>query len=198
MDKILNQTDLNIRVVYTEDDRLKAMVVRSLIYIAEQDCPYEEEFDLNDYSSTHIIGTLGKEPILTARIRYFGHFAKLERLAVRKAHRGLGYGKQLLEFMINFCVTKGYKQIYLHAQEGREAFYSQFGFQRKRKHFAFSGYRYSEMILDLDNKLSSFMIEAAPMLLNRPEGRWGSPGPLEAPPFNQPIAVSALFNAAQL
>ena len=35
----------------------------------EQDCPYDEEFDLNDYTSTHIIGLNGTEPILTARNR---------------------------------------------------------------------------------------------------------------------------------
>lgn len=191
MDKALDRSGLNIRVVYTEDDRLKAFVVRSLVYIAEQDCPYREEFDLNDCSSTQIVGTIGEEPVLTARIRYFGDFAKLERLAVRKPYRGLGYGKQLLMFMINLCVSKGFNRLYLHAQAGRENFYMKYGFSSRNKSFMFSGYHYTEMVLEVDDTISSVISEAAPMLLNRPEGCWDRPGPLEAPPFNQPIAVSA-------
>ncbi len=49
--------------------------------------PYEEEFDGNDFSSTHLLGYVGDEPAGCLRIRYFASFAKIERLAVRHEFR---------------------------------------------------------------------------------------------------------------
>src|SRR4051794_24719610 len=50
-------------------------------------CPYEEEFDGNDFSATHLIGYVGNEPAACLRVRYFADFAKIERLAVRREFR---------------------------------------------------------------------------------------------------------------
>ena len=36
--------------------------MRSAVYIGEQECPYEEEFDGNDLAATHLIGYVGNEP----------------------------------------------------------------------------------------------------------------------------------------
>ena len=67
---------------------LAAIAIRGAIYMAEQRCPFEEEFDGNDFSATHLICHKNGEPVGCMRIRYFAGFAKLERLAVRQEGRG--------------------------------------------------------------------------------------------------------------
>ncbi len=76
-----------VTVVRNQDDLAKVMAVRSAAYIGEQTCPYDEEFDGNDFASTHLLGYVGDEPVASIRIRCFAGFAKVERLAVRQDHR---------------------------------------------------------------------------------------------------------------
>src|SRR5580692_3110087 len=73
--------DVSITVVRSIEDFMRVVAVRSATFVAEQDCPYEEEFDGNDFSASHLLAYVGKEPVGCLRIRYFAGFAKLERLA---------------------------------------------------------------------------------------------------------------------
>ncbi len=171
--------ELTIRIVSSQEDLIKAFIVRALVYMQEQDCPYSEEFDLNDHTSTQILGLIGDEPVLTARIRYFGGFAKFERLAVREKFRGKGYGHVLLRFMLRLCLSKGFRTFYLHAQKRLESFYNGYGFQTMRSPFAFSDHDYIEMVLSLPESKETKSIEWNPHVLNRPEGQWDEPGPIE-------------------
>jgi predicted GNAT family N-acyltransferase len=174
--------NIDIHVVKNEEERMQAMLVRALVYMGEQACPYEEEFDLNDHAATQIIGLCGKEPVLTARIRFFSGVAKLERLAVRKSFRGCGYGQKLLDFLISFCQMKGFNQVYLHAQSGKEGFYAKNGFEAINKGFDFSGYAYTEMVCDVAPASNAVKVSSGPMVMNRPEGIWDEVGPLEKCP----------------
>lgn len=174
------ENSLEIKIVQNEEERLKAFVVRSIVYIHEQNCPYGEEFDLNDFSATQILGQIAGEPVLTARIRYFGGFAKLERLAIRPQYRGVGYGHQLLKFMLGFCREKGFQNFYLHAQERLQTFYEGYGFKRVGDSFAFSDHGYIEMVASLDLSNPGVPFGQNPMFLNRPEGAWDCAGPIEA------------------
>ena len=65
-----------IRVARTLEDMQRIAVVRALVYMAEQDCPYDEEFDGNDLAgATHLLGEAGGEPFegrrlsVSARVR---------------------------------------------------------------------------------------------------------------------------------
>jgi predicted GNAT family N-acyltransferase len=169
-----------IKVVENMEELLKAYVVRAIVYMHEQDCPYSEEFDLNDFTSTQIIGMIDGEPVLTARIRYFGDFAKLERLAVRGKFRGEGFGHDLLRFMMDLCQRKGYTRLYLHAQERLTPFYKSYGFKPVGRKFGFSDHEYVEMLLNVSCKSNSDTLKFDPLVLNRPEGRMDVPGPIEA------------------
>ena len=42
-----------IRIARSFDDLLMVYSVRSAVYIAEQECPFAEEFDGNDHCATH-------------------------------------------------------------------------------------------------------------------------------------------------
>lgn len=177
-----NANELTIKIVENEDERLKAMLVRAIVYMHEQQCPFSEEFDLNDHTSTQIVGlSPDGEPILTARIRYFNQLAKIERLAIRSEFRGRGYAHRLLEFMLNLCRQKGFSRFYLHAQARLQLFYEGYGFRPVGGDFAFSDHEYVEMVLEeADAQVQpAQQIGHRPMFLNRPENNLDQAGPLE-------------------
>ena len=43
--------ELRIEMVRDLNDFMKVVAIRSSVFLAEQDCPYDEEFDNNDLSS---------------------------------------------------------------------------------------------------------------------------------------------------
>ena len=108
---------------------MRVMTIRSAVYMAEQECPYDEEFDGNDFSATHLIGYVGNEPAACLRIRYFADFAKMERLAVRQEFRKTRLAFKVVRAGIELCRTKGYRRIYGHSQKRLLNFWSRFGFK---------------------------------------------------------------------
>ena len=120
---------LSVSVARSFDDLMRVVSIRSAVYIGEQECPYDEEFDGNDTSGTHLIGYVGTEPAGCIRIRYFADFAKIERLAVRKEYRTTRLSFQLVRAAIELCQMKGYRRLYGHAQKRLVNFWSRFGFQ---------------------------------------------------------------------
>ena len=171
---------VKIKIVQNQEELLQAFLIRAIVYMHEQCCPYNEEFDLNDYTATQVIGYYEKEPIMTARIRYFENTAKLERLAVRIEYRNKGIGDMLLAFLLKFCRNKGYKKFYLHSQKERKVFYKNRGFKKFRNDFHFSGYDYCEMIrIDKIDSSENLIFKNSSMHSVRPEGSWDIPGPLE-------------------
>ena len=112
-----------------EDILMRIVSVRSAVYIGEQECPYLEEFEGNDFCSTHLLGYVGNEPAGCIRIRYFADFAKIERLAVRKEFRKTRLSFHLVRAAIDLCRVKGYQRLYGHAQKRLVNFWSRFGFE---------------------------------------------------------------------
>lgn len=170
---------LRLKVVGTLDELHRAFAVRTSVYVGEQSCPRDEEFDGNDFAATQIIGEVDGEPVATARIRWFAGFAKLERLAVLKEWRGRGFGHELLQFLIGIAREKGFCRIYLHAQKRLEPFYEQYGFAARRGAFAFSDHLYTEMVASFAPSETRLTLADGPLVLNRPEGAWREPGVLE-------------------
>ena len=171
--------NVEFNVVSNPEALQKAFAIRTLVYIGEQACPWDEEFDGNDYCATQILGTIGGEPVATARIRWFGTFAKLERLALRAEHRGNGLGHKLLSYLLSLCRAKGYDTIYLHAQARLEPFYRRYGFDVVGSAFAFSDHHYVEMVATYPPLGGSLELGHGPYTLNRPEGTWSEEGILE-------------------
>ncbi|HTT85333.1 MAG TPA: GNAT family N-acetyltransferase [Rhizomicrobium sp.] len=171
----------NVTVARTLEDLMRVASVRSAVYIAEQDCPYAEEFDGNDLSATHLIGYIDDEPAGCIRIRYFAGFAKIERLAVRHEFRNSRLAFRLVKAAIAFAATKGYSQLYGHARTDLVRFWSLFGFRPldSAKTFAFSNVSYVEMVRNAEPDPSAIAIGDDPYVLIRPEGRWHEEGILE-------------------
>ena len=126
---------LDIHIVRTPEDLQKAFCVRSIVFVDGQNCPYSVEVDGLDYSAIHFLGTIGDEPVATARIRLFKDYVKIERVAVRKEYRGKGFGKDLFAFILNHIAETGYKKMVLHAQVYLLKFYEDFGFVKQGELF---------------------------------------------------------------
>jgi predicted GNAT family N-acyltransferase len=173
--------DVTVTVARTFEDLMRVASLRSAVYIGEQECPYEEEFDGNDLSATHLIGYVGDEPAGCMRVRYFADFAKIERLAVRKEFRNTRLSFQLVRAGIKLCQMKGYRRLYGHAQKRLVNFWSRFGFRplEGAKEFVFSDFDYVEIVADIERDPQSIAIGADPYVMIRPEGRWHVPGILE-------------------
>ena len=176
-----DQGAVSVTVARTFEDMLRVASLRSAVYIGEQECPYEEEFDGNDFSGTHLLGYVGNEPAGCFRIRYFADFAKVERLAVRKEFRKTRLAFQLVRAGLKLCQKKGYRRVYGHAQKRLLNFWLRQGFKPVEggKEFVFSDFDYIEIVSHLEPDPESITMAADPYVLIRPEGRWHVAGILE-------------------
>ena len=69
------QPVVTIKLASTSDELMQCFALRSAVYIGEQQCPYWEEFDGNDFTATHLILYVDGEPASSMRLRWFGTFA---------------------------------------------------------------------------------------------------------------------------
>jgi predicted GNAT family N-acyltransferase len=172
---------VSVGVVRTIDDLLRVFSVRSAVYVAEQCCPYEEEFDGNDFCATHLLGYVGDEPAGCIRIRCFADFAKVERVAIRHEFRNSHLVHRLIRAAMALCRAKGYRRLYGQPRTDLLRFYRHFGFRTfdGGKALWFSDVEYTEAVLDLERQNDAVSIGSNPYILIRPEGRWHLPGVLE-------------------
>jgi predicted GNAT family N-acyltransferase len=177
----VGSAELTVTVARSFDDLMRVVSVRTAVYVVEQDCPYDEEFDGNDFSGTHLLGFVGGEPAGCLRIRFFADFAKLERVAIRKEFRNTRLAFHLIRAAIDLCRMKGYHTLYGHARKALVGFWRHFGFKLLEggSELAFSDYDYVEMVAELDSHPDAIAIGVDPWVINRAEGRWHEPGILE-------------------
>lgn len=131
--------NINYQIATTSEALQKVFAVRAIVFIEEQGVAYEEEIDGYDYSSVHFLATIDDEPIGAARLRLFKDYVKIERLAVRKAYRGQGFGKGLFLFVLDYIAKMEYQKITLHAQAYLIKFYEDFGFIKQGEMFLEAG-----------------------------------------------------------
>jgi predicted GNAT family N-acyltransferase len=175
------QLQISVRVARTLDDFMRAAVIRGAVFIGEQKCPYDEEFDGNDFTATHLIGYVASEPAGCLRIRYFSDFAKLERLVVRKAFRSSGLARRLVDAGVELCRTKGFTRLCTYAQKQLVGFWGKSGFTTSTpaRELVFSDFDYVEMTFDTQHAAKPVSMETDPYVVIRPEGNWQEPGILE-------------------
>lgn len=105
-------------------DQLRA--VREPVFVVEQNCPIEEEWDTLDTTSFHALALNERgEPVATGRLT---PDRKIGRMAVLKDYRGSGTGAQLMERLIAKARELGYPDLALSSQTHALAFYERFGF----------------------------------------------------------------------
>ncbi len=175
--------DMRVKVARSLNDLLQVATIRALVYMGEQACPFDEEFDGNDLAgATHLMLQSKGETVGVVRLRWFSDFAKLERLAIRKEHRG-GPGLMMLaRAAFAHAARKGYRRLMGHAQPRLVSFWRRCfnGWVRPdRAPFSFSDYDYVEMEFELSPPRDAITIDSDPFVLLRPEGDWDRPGVLE-------------------
>ncbi len=172
------------------DDILQAVAIRAAVYMAEQDCPYAEEFDGNDFAgATHLIGRVGDRPAACLRIRWFADFFKIERTTVLPAYRRSGVAVALMRAAIDLGRRKGYRRLAGHVSPDLLGFWTRtLGVRARpgRPGFRFSEVDYVEVELDLAPAADAVTIDTDPMVLLRPEGEWDHPGVLDHSAAREP------------
>jgi predicted GNAT family N-acyltransferase len=172
---------LDAKLISTADQMAKVMAIRAAVFMSEQNCPYDEEFDGNDYAGTHILGTVNGEPAACLRVRYFANFVKIERLAVLNRFRRTLIAKQVVEQALEICRRKGYTKMYGQSQMRLVSFWAKFGFKPMQKDakLVFSDHEYVEILGDIAPHQHPLTPETDPLILIRPEGQWDEPGVLD-------------------
>lgn len=186
----LTDNALDIRVVSSLNEYLRTATVRSLVFIGDQQCPFDEEFDGNDFTGLNVLASVEGEPAGTLRLRFFADFAKLERVAVRREFRSMPITGPLIRYGLEICRRKGYRLVYGHAQVRLLRFWRRFGFRERseRARFVFSDHEYAEILCPLTPGSDAVTLDSDPLVIARPEGDWDRPGILEVsasrPPTN--------------
>ena len=172
---------ITIRIARDPNDLMTVFAIRSAVYLAEQDCPMEEEFDGNDLVAAHFIGFVGKEPVACLRVRFFGDFAKVERLAVRHQFRKSRVSFKLVQASVEYVKRKGFRKIYGQAQDRLVDFWAHFGAKPLpgKREITFSDFSYTEMLLEIEPSPDAITLESDPYVIIRPEGAWDEPGVLD-------------------
>jgi predicted GNAT family N-acyltransferase len=122
----------------------KVFAIRREVFVGEQNCPPELEWEFEE-ESNHFLATVDGEPAGASRWRKTDKGYKLERFAVLQKYRGFGVGQELVKTVLaDLPVDADY--IYLHAQIQAVTLYEKFGFETVGEEFEEAGIRHFTMI----------------------------------------------------
>ena len=139
------KNSIRIKLVRNKEDLDNVLRVRKAVFIKEQDVPEEIEIDEFDKTAKHIMVLYKNKPIGCARIRLINKKAKLERIAILKKYRGNGFGKILMDYLIDYCKNNNVKEIMMNSQYYLKDYYNKFGFKPRGKTFMEAGIKHIEM-----------------------------------------------------
>ncbi len=134
-----------IRKVTDQDDLQTVFAIRRTVFVEEQNCPPELEWEFED-ESTHFLASYEGIPGGAARWRQTEKGFKLERFAVLKEFRGRGIGQTLVKAVLE-DLPSGADYIYLHAQLPAVGLYRKLGFIAEGGQFEEAGIQHYKMIL---------------------------------------------------
>ncbi|MBS1526039.1 MAG: GNAT family N-acetyltransferase [Bacteroidetes bacterium] len=122
----------------------KVFAIRREVFVGEQNCPPELEWENEDVSH-HFLATVDGEPAGASRWRKTDKGYKLERFAVLKKFRNNGVGQELVKAVLaDLPADAGY--VYLHAQVNAVTLYERFGFAKIGPEFEEAGIRHYKMV----------------------------------------------------
>ena len=136
---------ISVKKITDDTDLQKVFAIRRVVFVNEQKCPPELEWE-NEDVSTHFLATVSGIPAGASRWRKTENGYKLERFAVLKEFRGMGVGQELVRSVLaDLPKDAGY--IYLNAQLNAMNLYSRFGFVKVGKQFEEAGIQHFKMEL---------------------------------------------------
>jgi predicted GNAT family N-acyltransferase len=122
----------------------KVFAIRREVFVGEQNCPPELEWEFED-ESTHFLATVNDEPAGASRWRKTDNGYKLERFAVLQQFRGFGVGQELVKAVLADLPADAH-YVYLHAQIQAATLYEKFGFEKTGPEFEEAGIRHYKMV----------------------------------------------------
>lgn len=139
------QSKPEVKSVSDPKDLETVFAIRRKVFVEEQNCPPELEWEFED-ESTHFLGTIDNVPAGAARWRRTEKGYKLERFAVLPQFRGYGMGKALVRTVLD-NLPKEADYIYLNAQLTAIGLYEKFGFVKEGPQFEEAGIQHFKMVL---------------------------------------------------
>ena len=99
----INQDGLTLKPVVTPMDMMHVLKIRELVFVQEQNCPYDiEVVEEEEKVAKHFLIYQKDRPIGTIRYRVTDERTfKIERFAILKEERNKGYGKAAFLYLIN-------------------------------------------------------------------------------------------------
>ena len=138
---------IRVKKIETKEELEQAFAIRTTVFVDEQNCPVDEEFDGFDDESVHFIAYVNGQPVGTSRYRTTDKGVKLERFAVVKEFRGKGTGKRLVQTALSQISTSfdAGTLLYLHAQLDAMPLYARYNFQTVGDQFEEAGIQHFKM-----------------------------------------------------
>lgn len=140
----MNQ-NINVQKVTEQNDLDKVFAIRREVFVGEQNCPPELEWEFEE-ESNHFLATVDGVPAGASRWRKTDKGYKLERFAVLKDFRGFGVGQALVQAVLADLPTDA-TYVYLHAQIQAVTLYEKFNFEKTGPEFEEAGIRHYKMLL---------------------------------------------------
>lgn len=133
-----------VRKVEDQEELEKVFAIRKKVFVEEQECPPELEWE-NEEESVHFLAEVNGEPCGACRWRRTDLGYKLERFAVLKEFRGNGIGQAMVAAALADLPQSAH-YIYLNAQLQAMPLYARFGFVAEGEEFDEAGIRHRKMV----------------------------------------------------
>ncbi|SMC58834.1 GNAT family N-acetyltransferase [Pedobacter nyackensis] len=136
--------ELRVKKTKNKEELEKVFEIRKTVFVEEQNCPPELEWE-NEDVSIHFLAEMNGEACGACRWRKTDHGYKLERFAVLKEFRGKRIGQALVAAALA-DLPENADYIYLNAQITAMPLYARFGFISEGEQFDEAGIQHFKMV----------------------------------------------------
>ena len=140
---------IGVEKVSSEEELEKVFEIRRQVFVVEQNCPPELEWE-NEEVSVHFLAKYNDIPAGACRWRKTELGYKLERFAVLKDFRKKGIAQKMIETILNDLPSDA-KYVYLNAQITAIQLYEKFNFIAQGEQFEEAGIKHYKMVQKRNN-----------------------------------------------
>ncbi|WP_423801520.1 GNAT family N-acetyltransferase [Neobacillus sp. SAB-20_R2A] len=140
---------MTVKVVENPKELEDAYTVRKLVFVDEQNVPFEEEIDQFENDATHFVLYHEGSPVGAGRFRNVEGYGKVERICVLKEARNIGAGKAIMETIESHAREKDFRKLKLNAQTHAIPFYEKLGYEVVSEEFMDAGIPHKTMVKNL-------------------------------------------------
>jgi predicted GNAT family N-acyltransferase len=136
---------IEVSNVTAQQDLDKVFEIRRIVFVGEQNCPPELEWENEDVSH-HFLATFNEVPAGACRWRKTDNGFKLERFCVLKEFGGKGIAQDMVKTILSDLPADA-DYVYLNAQLDAMPLYSKFNFIAEGPQFEEAGIQHFKMVL---------------------------------------------------